>query len=360
VGPPLVQDNSLVEPSRSPNEGYYLTEDLADRAIRMVLDQRQSTPDKPFFCYLATGAAHAPHQVPAQWIEPYRGLFDHGWEAERAATFDRQLAAGIVPEHTELTDRPRWVQDWQSLAADEQRLFARYMEVFAGLVTHADAQIGRFLDFLAARGVLDDTLVLVLSDNGASAEGSQVGTINEPHAWLGQVEGVAAALPHIDELGGHRSFNHYPWGSPRLAAANSVPRHRLVPPPPADCWSRFRGARRLCKRLRRWRPLCGHPAAVFVHHGSAEEAASAYANRGRKGEDHHDPRGAGSVVVADPDRNINDSEHENSRLDADMHRHDPQHRCPVLAKPDEIRESREHRYQTDGQPSYEHEGARMP
>lgn len=210
--PPLVQDNSLVEPSRSPNEGYHLTEDLADRAIRMVLDQRQSTPDKPFFCYLATGAAHAPHQVPAQWIEPYRGLFDHGWEAERAATFGRQLGAGIVPEHTELTDRPGWVQDWQSLAADEQRLFARYMEVFAGFVTHADAQIGRFLDFLAARGDLDNTLVLVLSDNGASAEGSQVGTINEPHAWIGQVEGVAAALPHIDELGGHRSFNHYPWG----------------------------------------------------------------------------------------------------------------------------------------------------
>ncbi len=210
--PPLCQDNTLVEPPRSPHEGYHLTEDLADRAIRMVLDQRQATPGKPFFCYLATGAAHAPHQVPAQWIEPYRGMFDHGWEAERDATFGRQLAAGLVPAGTELTARPDWVQDWSTLSADERRLFARYMEVFAGFVTHADAQIGRFLDFLADRGDLDNTLVLLLSDNGASAEGSQVGTINEPHAWLGQAEGVAAAMQHIDELGGHRSFNHYPWG----------------------------------------------------------------------------------------------------------------------------------------------------
>jgi arylsulfatase A-like enzyme len=210
--PPLVQDNTQIEPPRSPAEGYHLSEDLADRAIRMVLDQRQAAPDKPFFCYLATGAAHAPHQVPAQWIEPYRGRFDHGWEAERLAAFSRQVAAGIVPPGTELTARPPWIQDWSALSADERRLFARYMEVFAGFVTHADAQIGRFLDFLEARGDLADTLVLVLSDNGASAEGHQTGTINEPNAWLGQAEGVAEALAHLDELGGHRSFSHYPWG----------------------------------------------------------------------------------------------------------------------------------------------------
>ena len=210
--PPLVQDNTQVEPPRSPAAGYHLSADLADRAIRMVLDQRQAVPDKPFFCYFATGAAHAPHQVPAEWIEPYRGAFDHGWEAEREAVFARQLASGLVPAGTQLTARPSWVQDWRSLSPDERLLFARYMEVFAGFVTHADAQIGRFLDFLQARGDLDNTLVLVLSDNGASAEGSQVGTINEPHAWLGRAEGVAEALLHIDELGGHRAFNHYPWG----------------------------------------------------------------------------------------------------------------------------------------------------
>ena len=127
-------------------------------------------------------------------------------------TFRRQLAAGLVPAGTELTARPSWVPDWESRTPDERRLFARYMEVFAGFVTHADAQVGRFLDFLAARGDLENTLVLVLSDNGASAEGSPVGTINEPHAWLGQGEGVTEALRHIDELGGHRAFNHYPWG----------------------------------------------------------------------------------------------------------------------------------------------------
>jgi|HubBroStandDraft_5_1064220.scaffolds.fasta_scaffold23945_1 arylsulfatase A-like enzyme len=210
--PPLVQDNTQIEPPRSPAEGYHLSEDLADRAIRMVLDQRQAAPDKPFFCYLATGAAHAPHQVPPQWIEPYRGRFDHGWEAERLAAFSRQVAAGVVPPGTELTARPPWIQDWNALPADERRLFARYMEVFAGFVTHADAQIGRFLDFLEARGDLADTLVLVLSDNGASAEGHQRGTINEPNAWLGQAESVSEALAHLDELGGHRSFSHYPWG----------------------------------------------------------------------------------------------------------------------------------------------------
>ena len=109
--PPLVQDNTFVEPTRSPRDGYHLSEDLADRAIRMVLDQRQAAPEKPFFCYLALGAAHGPHQVPAQWFEPYRGRFDHGWESERDATFGRQLAAGLVPSGTELTARPSWVRD---------------------------------------------------------------------------------------------------------------------------------------------------------------------------------------------------------------------------------------------------------
>jgi arylsulfatase A-like enzyme len=210
--PPLVRDNSFAEPPCSPRDGYHLSEDLADQAIAMVLDQRQATPDKPFFCYLALGAAHAPHQVPPDWIAPYAGAFDRGWEAERAAAFARQLAAGIVPEGTLLTGRPEWVPDWSGLPADQRRLFARYMEVFAGFVTHADAQAGRFLDFLADRGDLENTLVLVLSDNGASAEGSPTGTINEPHAWLGRPEGVTESLRHLDELGGHRAFNHYPWG----------------------------------------------------------------------------------------------------------------------------------------------------
>jgi arylsulfatase len=210
--PELCRDNTFIDPPRTPGEGYHLSEDLADQAIRMVLDQRQATPEKPFFCYLATGAAHAPHQVPASWSDAYRGRFDDGWEAVRSSIFRRQLAEGIVPPGTVLTDRPSWVQDWRALSTDERRLFARYMEVFAGFVTHADAQIGRFVDFLRERGDLDDTLVLLLSDNGASAEGSQVGTINEPDAWVGQVESPADAIAHMGEIGGHRAFNHYPWG----------------------------------------------------------------------------------------------------------------------------------------------------
>ena len=210
--PPLCQDNTFVDPPRSPAQGYHLTEDLAEHAIRMILDQQQATPDKPFFCYLATGAAHAPHQVPPEWIKLYRGSFDDGWEALRASVFDHQIAEGIVPASTVLTPRPPWVQDWTTLTRDERRLFARYMEVFAAFLTHADAQVGRLIDFLAARDILDDTLLLVLSDNGASAEGSRIGTINEPNAWMSQVEGVDIALNHLDELGGHRTFNHYPWG----------------------------------------------------------------------------------------------------------------------------------------------------
>lgn len=210
--PELCRDNTFVDPPRTPAEGYHLSEDLADQAIRMVLDQQQASPEKPFFCYLATGAAHAPHQVPPAWSDAYQGRFDTGWEATRAAIFERQLAEGVVPPTTRLPPRPSWVQEWNALPRDERRLFARHMEVFAGFVTHADAQIGRFVDFLSERGVLDDTLLLVLSDNGASAEGSPTGTLNEPNAWMGQVEETSEGLARIDDIGGHRAFNHYPWG----------------------------------------------------------------------------------------------------------------------------------------------------
>ena len=210
--PELCRDNTFVDPPRSPEDGYHLSEDLVDEAIRMILDQRQATPAKPFFCYLAFGAAHAPHQVHPEWSNPYSGAFDEGWEQVRAGVFARQVAEGIVPSGTSLTGRPPWIPDWSQLSVDERRLFSRYMEVFAGFVTHTDAQIGRLLDLLRQTGVLDDTLVMVLSDNGASAEGSQTGTLNEPAAWLGKPETVAEALDRIDEIGGHRAFNHYPFG----------------------------------------------------------------------------------------------------------------------------------------------------
>ncbi|HUE60341.1 MAG TPA: sulfatase-like hydrolase/transferase, partial [Acidimicrobiales bacterium] len=196
--PELCRDNTLIDPPRTPRDGYHLSEDLVDEAIKMILDQKQATSGKPFFCYLAFGAAHAPHQVPPEWSERYKGAFDEGWESLRSRVFERQKAEGIVPPRTTLTARPQWIPDWWGLSEGERRLFARYMEVFAGFVSHADAQIGRLLAVLEDLGVFEETLVMVLSDNGASAEGSQTGTLNEPAAWLGQPEPVSEALERID------------------------------------------------------------------------------------------------------------------------------------------------------------------
>jgi len=210
--PELVRDNSHVDPPRTPEEGYHLTEDLVDESIRMIQDQQQAESRKPFFLHLATGAAHAPHQVTEEWVAPYVGQFDDGWEAWRERVFARQLELGIVPEGTVLTERPSWVPEWSSLSDDERRLFARYMEVFAGFMTHTDHHLGRLFRYLEERGIADDTLVMVLSDNGASAEGGVSGTMNEAAGWLGQQEGVDEAVERIDEIGGHRAYNHYPFG----------------------------------------------------------------------------------------------------------------------------------------------------
>ena len=210
--PELVSDNGFVEPPARPEDGYHLTEDLVDRAQRLILDQRQATPDKPFLLYFATGAMHAPHHAPREWIDRYRGAFDDGWEAWRTRTFERQVAEGVVPEGTVLPERPPWVQDWDSLSADEQRLFARMMEVYAGFLSHTDAQIGRLLDFLREIDALDDTLVLLVSDNGTSAEGGPIGTFNEHRFTHDQQDDIDETLGLIDELGGFRSYPHYPWG----------------------------------------------------------------------------------------------------------------------------------------------------
>jgi arylsulfatase len=210
--PDLVADNGFVDPPAGPDDGYHLTEDLADRAIRLIQDQQQATPGKPWLCYLATGAMHAPHQAPAPYIDAYRGRFDDGWEAWRRRTFERQVAAGVVPAGTTLPERPPWVPDWDGLPAGERRLYARMMEVYAGFLTHTDAQVGKVLDALRAVGSLDDTLVLLISDNGASAEGGPTGSLNEHRFTHDRVDDVADTLARIDDLGGHRAYNHYPWG----------------------------------------------------------------------------------------------------------------------------------------------------
>jgi arylsulfatase A-like enzyme len=210
--PNLISDNEFVQPPRTPADGYHLTEDLADQAIRMISDQQQSTPHRPFFMYFATGAMHAPHHARAGWIDRYCGHFDVGWDRWRERLFARQRALGIVPDDTVLTERPSAVAAWDDLTDEERTLYARQMEVFAGFLSHTDHQIGRVVDFLGELGILDDTLIIVCSDNGASAEGGVHGSFNE-HAWaFGQEDDFDVAVARIEELGGHRAYNHYSWG----------------------------------------------------------------------------------------------------------------------------------------------------
>jgi arylsulfatase len=221
--PNLVCDNHYIEAPRRPEEGYHLSEDLADQAVRMVQDQQHGAPGKPFFLYFALGAMHAPHHVAREWVDPYRGVFDKGWDVWRAELFDRQRAAGVVPEGTVLTERPEWVQAWADLSGDERRMLARQQEVFAGFLTHTDAQIGRVLSSLESLGALDNTLVMVFSDNGASAEGGQAGSFNE-HRFTAHVrESVDENLAHYDDWGGFTTYNHYSWA---WAWAGNTP-HKL-------------------------------------------------------------------------------------------------------------------------------------
>jgi len=210
--PDLVYDNHAVDPPRTPEEGYHLTEDLADRAVQFVKDLRATAPSKPFFLWFTPGACHAPHQAPAPYIDAYRGRFDQGWDRWREQVFERQVASGLLAEGTALSERPTWVPAWDTLPAEEQRLYARMMEVYAGFLTHTDAQVARVLHFVAALGELDDTIVVVMSDNGASAEGGARGSFNEQYFFNFVPESLEENLRRIDDLGTPRASNHYPWG----------------------------------------------------------------------------------------------------------------------------------------------------
>ena len=209
--PHLVCDNHFVEPPLTPEEGYHLTEDLAAQAIRLVQDQQQAAPDKPFFLYFATAAPHSPHQVPGTWIEPYRGQFDDGWEAARSRTFLRQQELGVIPPGTINTGRPSWVSPWEDLPVRERQLYARMMEVYAGFVTHTDAQIGRIMEFLAAMGIADNTLVMFLSDNGASADAGPHGMVRR-YGQRPDRDDIDSMVSHIDDLGGIGVASDYAWG----------------------------------------------------------------------------------------------------------------------------------------------------
>ncbi len=210
--PALYHDNHAVRPPRSIEEGYHLTTDLVDQAIGMLSDLRAVDPSRPFFLYLCTGACHSPHQAPRSWIEVQRGRFDLGWDAWREETFARQLASGILPSGIRLSPRPSWVPAWDDLPPEERRLAARFMECFAAFLSHTDDQIGRLLGFLRELGELDDTVVIAVSDNGASAEGGPTGSINDVRLSNLDPASTEEMESRIEEIGGPSTHNNYPWG----------------------------------------------------------------------------------------------------------------------------------------------------
>ena len=210
--PDLVYDNHSVPQPKSVEEGYHLDEDLVDHAIQFILDAHVNAPDKPFFLYHAPGCAHAPHQVGKDWIEKYKGKFDMGWDDYREIVFARQKELGIFPPDAELSARDPDVPEWSTLTDQQKALYARFMEVFAGYLEHCDHQFGRLLEALQAIGELDNTLILVIPDNGASSEGGVNGAFNEMSSFNYYWETMEDILPKMDQLGGPSSYNHYPWG----------------------------------------------------------------------------------------------------------------------------------------------------
>jgi arylsulfatase len=210
--PELVYDNHSVEPPRTVDEGYHLSEDLVDHALGFVHDSVSVRPDRPFFMYLAFGATHAPHQAPPEHLAKYRGRFDQGWDSIREEWFARQQELGLVPEGTQLAPRNEGVEPWDSLPESHQRLAARLQEAFAAFLDHTDEQIGRLVDGLARLGRLDNTLIVLLSDNGASQEGGPFGVLNEWKFFNFLLETPEEAIDRLDDVGGPRSHTNYPWG----------------------------------------------------------------------------------------------------------------------------------------------------
>jgi arylsulfatase A-like enzyme len=209
--PLLYEGLNQVELPKDPN--YNFMTDMTSQAIRWVQSEKSLTPNKPFFIYFAPGATHAPHHVPKSWIAKYKGKFDQGWDALREQTLARQKRLGVVPSETKLAPKPQAIKDWAALSADEKKLFARQMEVFAGFGEYADTEIGRLIKAIEDTGQLDNTLIFyIVGDNGASAEGGMSGLFNE-YTYFNQVpETVQEILKHYDELGGPTTYPHYAAG----------------------------------------------------------------------------------------------------------------------------------------------------
>ena len=213
--PAIHEGTKVVEAPKTPEEGYHFMEDMTDRAIAWMRQQRLLAGNKPFFMYFAPGATHAPHHVPKEWADKYKGQFDQGWDKLREETFARQKKLGVIPQNCELTARPKEIPAWDSETPDMKRVLAREMEVYAGFFEYADYHIGRLIDALDEVQALDDTLIYyIIGDNGASAEGTPEGTYNEmlPFNGLKSLETTDFLISHIDKLGGPESYNHYAVG----------------------------------------------------------------------------------------------------------------------------------------------------
>ena len=213
--PAIYRDTVPVEPERTPEEGYHFTEDMTDRAIEWVRQQKALMSDKPFFMYFAPGATHAPHHVPKEWTDKYRGRFDDGWDALRERTFAKQKELGVIPDNAQLTPRHDEIPAWDEMPDDLRPVLARQMEVYAGFLEHTDHHVGRLIDALADLEVLDDTLIYyIIGDNGASAEGTVNGTFNEMLTMNGALalETTDFMASHIDAFGTPAAFNHYAVG----------------------------------------------------------------------------------------------------------------------------------------------------
>lgn len=228
--PDLVEDNHFIEPPYSPEEGYHLSKDLADKAIEYIKDQKATNPSKPWYMWYCPGANHAPHHAPQEYIDKYKGKFDEGYDAYRKWVMPRMVAKGILPKDTKLVDfnplppnisNPGdYVRPWKELNADEKKLFSKLAEVYAAFSEYTDAQVGRVVEYLEKTGQLENTVIMYAADNGASGEGSPNGSVNENKFFNGYPDELSENLKLIDKLGGPDTYEHYPTG---WASAFSTP-----------------------------------------------------------------------------------------------------------------------------------------
>jgi len=228
--PDLVEDNRFIEAPYTPEEGYHLSKDFADKAIEMLRDQNATNPSKPWYMWFCPGANHAPHHSPKEYADKYKGMFDDGYDAYRDWVVERMKEKGIIPEETEMTpfnplpedvaNPADYVRPWEELNEDEKKLFARMAEVYAGFSEYTDVQIGRVVDYLEETGQLENTIVIYAADNGASGEGSPNGSVNENKFFNGYPDELAENMKYLEVLGGPDTYNHFPTG---WAAAFSAP-----------------------------------------------------------------------------------------------------------------------------------------